>query len=86
MVEQLSTIEEVHHKVQFCWSLECVMQLHYKRTIDFLENVSFSLSFDEKISFGNDIFAQLLHCIVVISPISSTHVDFAERSPTYDLD
>ncbi len=86
MIEQLSSIQEVHHKVQLCRSLECVMQLHYKRTIDLLKDISLSLSFDLKISLGNDIFTKLLHCIVVISSVSSTHVDFAKRSPTHDLD
>ncbi len=85
MIEQLSSIQEVHHKVQFSRSLESVMQLNYKRTVNFLKDVSLSLSFDEKISLGNDIFAKLLHSIVVISSIPSTHVDFAKRSPTNDL-
>ena len=40
VVEQLSSVQEVHHKIQFCRRLESVMQLDYERTVDFLQYVS----------------------------------------------
>lgn len=42
MIEELSSIEEVHHEVQFGWRLKCIVQLYDKWAIDLLKNVSFS--------------------------------------------
>ena len=42
MVEQLTTVEEVHDEVELGGRLEGVMQLHNERTVDLLENVSLS--------------------------------------------
>ena len=42
MVEQLSSIEEVHNEVQLGWGLEGVVKLHNEWTVDLFENVSLS--------------------------------------------
>ena len=41
MVEQLSSVAEVHHKVQFRVGLERVVELDDEGTFDFLEDVAF---------------------------------------------
>jgi hypothetical protein len=41
VVEQLSSVAEVHHKVQFSIGLERVVEFDDERTFDFLENVAF---------------------------------------------
>jgi len=48
MEEELATVEEVHDKVQLSVSLESVMKLHNKRTVNFLKNVSFGCTDQEK--------------------------------------
>ena len=40
MVEQLTSIEEVHHEIQLGRGLECVVKLHDEWTVDFFKNVS----------------------------------------------
>ena len=42
MIEQLTAIQEVHHEIKFRWCLECIVQLNDERTVDFLQDVSFS--------------------------------------------
>ena len=42
MSEQLAAVEEVHHKVEFGVSLECVVKLDDERTINLFEDVAFS--------------------------------------------
>ena len=49
MIEKLSTIEEVHDKVQLCWGLERILQLNDEWTIDLLKNVSLSYQQEMKI-------------------------------------
>ena len=60
VVEKLAAVQEVHHEVELCWGLESVVQLHDKWTVDLLEDVSLGLSFDEKVTLGDNIFAKLL--------------------------
>ena len=42
VIEQLSAIQEVHHKVQLCGSLERIVQFHNEGTVDLLKNVTLS--------------------------------------------
>ena len=42
MVEELASVEEVHHKVELCWCLESVVKLDDKWTVNLLQDVSFS--------------------------------------------
>ena len=42
MVEELASVEEVHHEVKLRWRLESVVELDDKWTVNFLQDVSFS--------------------------------------------
>lgn len=54
--EQLSAIEEVDNKVKFGISLESVVQMHYVRVFNFLENIPFCLGFHEQVLFQKLVF------------------------------
>ena len=41
MVEELTTIQEVHDEVELGWRLEGVVELDDERTVNFLQYVSF---------------------------------------------
>ena len=41
MCEKFTTVKEVHDKIKFSWSLECIMQLHDEWTINFFKDVPF---------------------------------------------
>lgn len=57
MPEKLTTVEEIHNEVQLCFRLESIVQLNDERTINFLKDISFSLSLDQKIPLGDDILS-----------------------------
>ena len=78
MVEQLATIEEIHHKVQLGRRLESIVQLDDEGAIDLLEDISLSLRLDEQVALGDHIFLQLLHGVKVFGAIPSHKVNFAE--------
>ena len=78
MVEQLATIEEIHHKVQLGRRLESIVQLDDEGAIDLLEDISLSLRLDEQVALGDHIFLQLLHGVKVFRAIPSHKVNFAE--------
>ena len=50
MVKQLASIQEIHHEVQLGWRLESVVQLHNKRTVDFLQYISLSYNQSSQVS------------------------------------
>ena len=70
VVEKLAAVQEVHHEVELCWGLESVVQLHDEWTVDLLEDVSLGLSFDEKVTLSDNIFAKLLQREIVIRACS----------------
>ena len=42
MIEELAAVQEVHHKVEFRWSLKGVVKFNDKRAVNFFQNISFS--------------------------------------------
>ena len=70
VVEKLAAVQEVHHEVELCGGLESVVQLHDEWTVDFLEDVTLGLCFDEKVTLCDNIFAKLFQREIVIRACS----------------
>lgn len=45
-----------------------------------------TLSFDEKITFGDYLLLQLFHGVIVLSAVPLNEVNFTEGAPSNDLD
>jgi hypothetical protein len=67
MVEEFTSIAEVHDKIEFVVSLKSKMKIHYERILDFLKNFSLSYYKDQKcyiiitFSFESEISLCNLH-------------------------
>lgn len=57
MIEQLSSVEEIHNEVKFGRCLESVTELHDERAIDLLKDVALGLSLDKKVALSDYVFA-----------------------------
>ena len=42
MIKQLSSVEKVHYKIKFGWSLESIVEFYNKWAVDLLEDISLS--------------------------------------------
>ena len=50
VVKEFTTVLEVHDEVELGRRLERIVQLHYERTVNFLEDVPLCLRLDEQIT------------------------------------
>ena len=66
VVKELTTIEEIHDKVELGGRLERIVQLYDEGAVNLLKDVTLSLCLDEKIALGDHILAKLLQREIVL--------------------
>ena len=84
MREQLATIAEVHHEIQFGVCLESIVQFYNEGRLNALKDVPLSLSFNQQVALAQHCFLEHLQGVDLASvALELDHVDLAEGATSH---